>query len=189
MDSSRRKHNIVTEMIPDWLSMVTCHSRRTTVQREHMDDICAGVGALWGLTADQYVIVWLWTYEMNLELETISRFYHSVMTKKPHKWSESAFWNLVAGIHLESKGFSTTKCPSPVKIPLEIGSMLLLDFLVIHCGMAFTDPNLRGHLYWPQLGDRDGESAQDSTQFVWDSSQHLFYPGWRFISQDRRRFE
>eukprot|EP00291_Cryptomonas_curvata_P014613 CAMPEP_0172155134 /NCGR_PEP_ID=MMETSP1050-20130122/2448_1 /TAXON_ID=233186 /ORGANISM="Cryptomonas curvata, Strain CCAP979/52" /LENGTH=105 /DNA_ID=CAMNT_0012823981 /DNA_START=428 /DNA_END=741 /DNA_ORIENTATION=- len=101
--------------------MLKCLTRHTTVQREHVDDRDPGVGALWGLTSGQYVIVWLWTYEMNLELEMISGFYDFVMTKKPRHWSDTAFWNLVAGIHLEEKGFSTTKRPSPVKVPLEIG--------------------------------------------------------------------
>lgn len=189
MDSKRRKYDIVTRMIPDWFSMLTCLTKYTDVQREHIDDRDPGVGALWGLTHGQYVIVWLWTYEMNLELEMISQFYDFVMAKKPPHWSDTAFWNLVAGIHLENKGFSTTKRPSPVKVPLEIGHVLIFDFLVVHCGMPFTDPNLRGHMYWPKVGERDGDSAQDYTNFIWDSGYHLFYPGWRFISQDRRRFE
>ena len=45
-----------------------------------------------------------------------------------------------------------------------------------------------GHLYWAQVAGRDGEKASDQTTFVW-STMHKLYPGWRFISEERKQFE
>jgi hypothetical protein len=66
---------------------------------------------------------------------------------------------------------------------------MLMDFLVIHAGMPFTNPrNLRGHMYWAQVAGREGDQAYDQTAFVW-ATQHKLFPGWRFICEDRMRFE
>ena len=71
-----------------------------------------------------------------------------------------------------------------------MGDLLLMDFLVIHSGMPFVkeSESLRGHLYWAQVAGRDGEKASDQTTFVW-STMHKLYPGWRFISEERKQFE
>ena len=187
--SRRRLYPIAPEMISSWFSMLTCISGKTGLQREHMDDVETGVAALWGLAKGQYIVVWLWSFEMNLEQEFILEFYEFVMSKKPHGWSDEAFWNLVAGVHLENNGFGSEKRPSPVKIPLEVGHVLLIDFMVVHSGMPFADPNLRGHLYWPKVSGRGGSSASDLTLFPWDSSTHFLYPCWRFLAEHRRQYE
>ena len=84
---------------------------------------------------------------------------------KPAGWSDNAFWNLVASVHLENEGFTSTRRPTPVKIPLRIGDLLLMDFMTVHAGMPFVpgQRSLRGHLYWAQVAGRDGESASDHT--------------------------
>lgn len=71
-----------------------------------------------------------------------------------------------------------------------MGDLLLMDFFVIHAGMPFVPrcKSLRGHLYWAQVAGRNDEQASEHTVFVWDTT-HKLYPGWRFISDDRRRFE
>ncbi len=61
-----------------------------------------------------------------------------MISKKPAGWTKEAFWNLVAGIHLENKGFKDTKRQTPVKISLKVGDLLLMDMKVIHAGMPFT---------------------------------------------------
>jgi len=119
-DSRRRPYAIMHELIPVWFSLLTCKSIKTKVQREHMDDHAIGAGALWGLEEDQYVIVWMYSYEMNLELERIAAFYDFIMTKKPPLWSDEAFWNLVSTIHLRKEGFASERRPTPVKIPLKV---------------------------------------------------------------------
>lgn len=109
---------------------------------------------------------------------------------KPAGWSDNAFWNLVASVHLENEGFTSTRRPTPVKIPLRIGDLLLMDFMTVHAGMPFVpgQRSLRGHLYWAQVAGRDGESASDHTTALWDT-YHPFYPGWRVIAEHRRAFE
>jgi hypothetical protein len=92
-------------MSPDYFSLITCTDKKTKVQREHLDDIFRGVAAFWGLCEGQYVIVWLWSYEMNLKLETIWQYYVLVVSHTPTGWTKEEFWNLVAEIHLESQGF------------------------------------------------------------------------------------
>ena len=188
-DSKRKTYMIVPEMDSSWFSLLTNKTRDTKVQREHLDDDKPGVAAVWGLFEGQYIIVWLWSYEMNLELESIHEFYDFVVSKRPADWTEEAFWNLVAGIHLERKGFKCDKRPTPVKIPLKVGDLLLMDMKVIHAGMPFnTRRNLRAHLYWAQVAGRHGVRAQEHTFFLWDSN-HMFYPAWHFISEDRVKFE
>ncbi len=88
------------------------------------------------------------------------------------------------------QGFNTDeKRPTPVRVSLEVGSLMLMDFLVIHAGMPFTSTrNLRGHMYWAQVAGRDGEEASDHSAFVW-GTYHKLFPGWRFICVDRARFE
>jgi len=185
----RRKYGIQSELQPEWFSLLTCGSKLTKVQREHLDDEHPGVAAIWGLYEGQYVIVWLGSYEMNLELEFIYKFYEFVVSKKPAGWTNAAFWNLVAGIHLESKGFNDAKRPTPVKIPLEVGQLLLMDMLTIHAGMPFTEKkNLRGYLYWAKVAGRNGDLSQAHTTFLW-TTDHPFYPAWRFICEDRAKFE
>ena len=110
-DSRRRTYPIMPELNPEWLSLLTALTKKTRVQREHVDDTEIGASGLWGLVANQYVIVWLGSYEMNLELERISSFYDFVMTKKPVGWTDAAFWNLVAGVHLENQ--VRTHIPNP----------------------------------------------------------------------------
>jgi hypothetical protein len=51
---------------------------------------------------------------MNMELEMIDKFRDNVMEKKSAGWSDEAFWNLVAFVHLEKSGFATERCPTPV---------------------------------------------------------------------------
>jgi hypothetical protein len=76
-----------------------------------------------------------------------------------------------------------------VKIPLEVGDLLLMDMKVIHAGMLFTTVrNLQAHLYWAQMAGRNDEQAQEHMFFLWDSN-HMFYPAWRFISKDQQKFE
>ena len=189
----KRTYGINPEMMAPWLSFLTCLSRKTLVQREHMDDNARGISGLWGLVPNQYVIVWLHSYEMNLELERIhGLFYnHVIAHRKPAGWPDDAFWNLVANAHLEAQGFTTTRRPTPVKVPLRVGDVLLIDFMVIHAGMPFVsaqEPSLRAHLYWAQVAGRDGESASGQTCFQW-STFHPFFPGWRVLSHGRRKFE
>jgi hypothetical protein len=43
-------------------------------------------------------------------------------------------------------------------------------------------------MYWAQVAGRDDEEASEHTVFVW-STMHKLYPGWRFISEDRKQFE
>ena len=57
------------------------------------------------------------------------------MSNKPEGWSDEAFWNLVAAVHLKNMGFADEKRLTPVKIPLEVGKLLLFDFKVLHSGM------------------------------------------------------
>lgn len=212
-DSRRRKYAVMPDLISDSLSLLTCLSRKTKVQREHMDDHENGVAGLWGLVEGQYVIVWMHSYEMNLELERIAEFYDFIVDMKPTDWSDEEFWNLVCTIHLRNQKFASEMRPRPVKIPLkvliywlsfcspllinlnpplspQVGDLLLMDFLVIHSGMPFVEgsKSLRGHLYWAQVAGRDGEKASDHTTFVW-STMHKLYPGWRFISEERKQFE
>ena len=120
VDSRWRQYAVMPELNPKWFSLLTCNSKKTKVQREHMDDYMRGVAALWGLVEGQYVIVWLFSYEMNLEIERITAFYDFVMEKKPLGWTEEAFWNLVTTIHLENQGFASKRRPRPVKIPLKV---------------------------------------------------------------------
>jgi hypothetical protein len=210
-DSRRRQFAVMPDLIPDSFSLLTCVSDKTKVQREHMDDTETGASALWGLVEDQYVIVWMNSYEMNLEIERIAEFYDFIVAMKPTDWSDEAFWNLVSTIHLRNKKFDSEMRPRPVKIPLkvliswlsfcspllikpplspQVGNLLLMDFLVVHSGMPFVEgsASLRGHLYWAQVAGRDGEKASDHTTFVW-STMHKLYPGWRFISEERKQFE
>ncbi len=189
-DSNKRKsYSIAEQLDPRWFSLLFALDRKTKVQREHLDDVFPGAAALWGLYEGQYVIVWIGSYEMNVELEAIYEFYDSVVAKTPPGWTPEAFWNLVAGIHLEKKGFMEAKLPTPVKIPLKVGDLLLMDSKTIHAGMPFQNArDLRGHLYWAQVADRDGMLAQDHTSFLWDTD-HKFYPAWRFICHGREKFE
>lgn len=184
----KRPYAINPEMISPWLSFLTCLSKKTQVQREHMDDNVRGLSALWGLTPRQYVIVWRHSYEMNCELERIhALFYEYVMaTKKPVGWTQEAFWNLVANTHLAAHGFAQ---PTPVKVPLRVGEVVLMDFNVVHAGMPFVaGGSLRAHVYWASVAGRDGEAASGQTCYLW-STYHPFYPGWKVLSRDRRRFE
>jgi hypothetical protein len=157
-----------------------------------MDDHCPGASALWGLVSDQYVIVWWNSYEMNRELDELSSdFYEFVMKQpRPEEWTEEAFWNLAAGLCLTESGFETWRKQEPVKIPLKVGELLLMDFLVVHAGMPYVDgsASLRGHLYWAQIASRDGETASGSTCFPW-ATYHKLYPSWRILSKDRKKFQ
>lgn len=187
-----RKYSINPEMAANWLSFLTCLSKKTLPQREHMDDNARGASALWGLTQHQYVIVWRFSYEMNCELERIHQLHYDYLMAqhKPAGWPDEAFWNLVASAHLVNQGFTTTRRPRPVKVPLRVGDLLLIDFLIVHAGMPFVanQPSLRGHVYWAQVAGRDGESAAGQTCFLW-STYHPLYPAWRVIAHDRRRYE
>lgn len=118
--------------------------------------------------------MWLYSYEMNLELEIINEFRPYVMTKvmllperhaaaadapwqKPEGWTdEDAFWNLVACVHLENCKYTAEYRPVPVKIPLRMGEFLLMDFMNVHAGMPFVQgqKSLRGHVYWAQVAGR-----------------------------------
>ena len=191
-DSHGKKYAIPLELDPSQFSLLSCLSKQTKVQMEHMDDHAPGVSALWGLFPNQYVIVWWYSYEMNRELEELSSdFYDFVMQQpRPRQWSEAAFWNLVAGLCLKVEGFHTWRKPTPVKVPLHVGKLLLMDFLVVHAGMPFVkgEASLRGHMYWAQVAGRSGESASTSTCFLW-STYHKFYPSWRILSQGRRVYE
>lgn len=191
-DSFSRKYAIPQDLIPSYFSLLSCLAIGTTAQIEHMDDHCPGASALWGLVPDQYVIVWLHSYEMNRELEELSSdFYEFVMKQpRPEEWTEEAFWNLVAGLWLKVKGFDSWRKPTPVKIPLKVGELLLMDFLIIHAGMPYVagSASLRGHLYWAQIASREGEKASESTCFLWATYQRL-YPSWRILSKDRQKFQ
>ena len=119
-DSRRRQYAVMPDLISDALSLLTCVSKKTMVQREHMDDLEIGASALWGLVEDQYVIVWMHSYEMNLEIERIAEFYDFIVAMKPTDWSDEAFWNLVSTIHLRNQKFASEMRPRPVKIPLKV---------------------------------------------------------------------
>jgi len=200
-NSRRSKYSFNQDMHTTGMSFLSCLPVRrgrqvrlpngAIVQLEHIDDHMIGAGALWGLVAGQYVIVWLYSYEMNVELERIHKFRGDVMEKKPADWTEEAFWNLVASVHLEKSGFTTERCPTPVKIPLEVGKLLLFDFKVIHSGMpSMPDEgaaSMRGHMYWAQTASRRGYHASKYTRWPWDTS-HEFFPGWDFIAKTRSRF-
>jgi hypothetical protein len=108
------------DLISDSFSLLTCVSEKTKVQREHMDDLEIGASALWGLVENQYVIVWMHSYEMNLEIERIAEFYDDIVAMKPTDWSDEAFWNLVSTIHLRNQKFASEMRPRPVKIPLKV---------------------------------------------------------------------
>jgi hypothetical protein len=188
----QRQYRLVADMMPDWLSFLTCIRcppgiRRA--QREHMDDHEPGLSGLWGLAPKQFVIVWKGSFEANLELERLHDLYYEfVVAQKPAGWSDQAFWNLVANVHLRRLRPKYTV--SPVKVPLPVGDLLLFDFLVVHAGMpAFPRLlSLRGHLYWPRIAGRDGESPDDLTCFPW-GTYHRYYPAWRVIAKGRAAFE
>ena len=132
-DSRRRQYAVMPELNPGWFSLLTCVSKKTKVQREHMDDHAIGAAALWGLVEEQYVIVWLYSYEMNLEIERIAAFYDFIMTQKPpNHWSDEAFWNLFSTIHLQNQGFASGRRPRPVKIPLKVRIPLLFIFITFY---------------------------------------------------------
>ena len=196
-DSTRRTVDIEPNMHSSAMSLLSCLGNlkvqrkmvKTLVQLEHLDDDLAGYGGLWGLVNGQYVIVWLNSYEMNRELVAIFDFWDFVMSKKPENWSNEAFWNLVACSHLENTGFTGQRRPTPVKIPLVVGKLLLFDFMVMHAGMPF-EPNtesMRGHIYWAQVSGRAGIEALSRTFWPWQNHTP-FYPGWRFIADTRRQF-
>ena len=191
-DSLTKKYAIPQDLTPSYFSLLSCLAPTTTTQIEHMDDHCSGASALWGLVPDQYVIVWWNSYEMNRELEELSSaFYEFVMKQpRPDEWTELAFWNLVAGLCLKAKGFDSWRKPTPVKIPLEVGKLLLMDYMVVHAGMPFVAgrASLRGHLYWAQTAARDGETASGATCPPW-ATYHKLYPSWRILSKDRRQFQ
>ena len=112
-DSKRRMYEGVPQHLSArFFSFLSCLDKATTVQIEHMDDYYKGLSVLWGLVENQYVIVWLNSYELNLELETINEFREQVTSRKPANWSDDDFWNLVAGVHLENSGFTKDKLPS-----------------------------------------------------------------------------
>ena len=119
-DSRRRQYAVMPDLISDSFSLLTCVSEKTKVQREHMDDLEIGASALWGLVENQYVIVWMHSYEMNLEIERIAEFYDDIVAMKPTDWSDEAFWNLVSTIHLRNQKFASEMRPRPVKIPLKV---------------------------------------------------------------------
>ena len=119
-DSRRRQYAVMPDLISDSFSLLTCVSEKTKVQREHMDDLEIGASALWGLVENQYVIVWMHSYEMNLEIERIAEFYDDIVAMKPTDWSDEAFWNLVCTIHLRNQKFASEMRPRPVKIPLKV---------------------------------------------------------------------
>ena len=102
-DSMLRQYATLPELLPYFFSLIFCILEKTKVQLEHLDDSITGAGALWGLADGQYVIVWIHSYEMNLELERIAKFREHLMSRKPADWSEENFWNLVASVHLENK--------------------------------------------------------------------------------------
>lgn len=191
-DSLSKKYAIPPELDPSYFSLLSCLAPTTTTQIEHMDDDYSGASALWALVPDQYVIVWWNSYEMNHELEGLSSaFYEFVMKQpRPERWTEEAFWNLVAGLCLKEKGFDSWRKPTPVKIPLEVGKLLLMDYLVVHAGMPFVAgrASLRGHLYWAQTAARDGQRASGTTCPLW-ATYHKLYPSWRILSKDRRQFQ
>jgi hypothetical protein len=87
-DSRRRQYAVMPELISDSFSLLTCVSNKTKVQREHMDDTEVGASALWGMVKDQYVIVWMNSYEMNLEIERIAEFHDFIVAKKPTDWRD-----------------------------------------------------------------------------------------------------
>ena len=196
-DSKRQKYAFNQGMQPSEQTFLSCLpksakqiKRHTIVQLEHMDDgLHNGAGGLWGLVERQYVVVWLFSYEMNLELESIWQFRDSVMSNTPADWSEDAFWNLVAAVHLRNMGFAGDKRPTPVKIPLDVGKLLLFDFKVLHAGMPSVgdSASMRGHMYWAQNDSRRGQNVSDHTFFVWETTK-AFYPGWRFIADTRNAF-
>ena len=189
-DTRRRTYGSVQkELTASFVSIISCMTEKTKVQLEHMDDHLRGISALWGLVEHQYVIVWLNSYQLNLELERIAEFRASVMSRKPAGWSDDAFWNLVAGVHLENSGFGGAGRPRPVKVPLAVGDMMLFDFMVVHAGMPFVKglPSLRGHMYFPVVAGRGALSAADITCFPWDTN-HALFPGWRIIAKERQHF-
>jgi hypothetical protein len=110
------------------------------------------------------------------------------MRHKPAEWSDDAFWNLVAYVHLQNTGFEKEgRSPTPVKIHLEVGKLLLFDFMVVHSGMPYVKgaESLRGHMYWAQVADRQGAYAHLNTVYPW---MHDFFPCWKLIEETRKRF-
>lgn len=191
-DSHGKKYAIPLELTASNFSLLSCLTKKTKAQIEHMDDHAPGASALWGLVPNQYVIVWWHSYEMNRELDELSsEFYDFVKQQpRPREWTEAAFWNLVAGLCLKAKGFASWRKPTPVKIPLPVGELLLMDYMVLHAGMPFVEgqDSLRGHLYWAQVAGREGEYASESTCFPW-ATYHRLYPSWRILSQGRRVYQ
>ena len=168
--------------LPDKLGM------RTGLQLEHLDDWAPGASALWGLVKGQYVVVWMYSFDANREVRSITRFREEVMRHKPAEWSDDAFWNLVAYVHLQNTGFEKEgRSPTPVKIHLEVGKLLLFDFMVVHSGMPYVKgaESLRGHMYWAQVADRQGAYAHLNTVYPWT---HDFFPCWKLIEETRKRF-
>ena len=88
----------------------------------------------------------------------------------------------------DDKAYS--RMPKPVKIPLDVGSLLFMDFWVIHAGMPYVagEASLRGHMYWAQVAGRDGEAASRGTCFPW-ATYHKLYPSWRILVKNRWQFE
>jgi hypothetical protein len=64
----------MSDMDPSWFSLLTAESKQIKVQREHLCNDKPGAAAVWGLYEVQHIIVWLWSYEMNVELESIYEF-------------------------------------------------------------------------------------------------------------------
>ena len=191
-DSRRLPLSLQQNLHSSHMSFLSCLPDKggiqTRLQLEHLDDWAAGASALWGLVKGQYVVVWMYSFDANREVRSITRFREEVVRHKPEEWSDDAFWNLVAYVHLQNTGFTSEKRrPTPVKIHLEVGKLLLFDFMVIHSGMPYvTDAeSLRGHMYWAQFADRQGVYAHLNTVYPW---LHDFVPCWKLIKETRQNF-
>jgi hypothetical protein len=115
-----------------------CH-----IQLEHRDDKDAGLGALFSLVENQYVVVYENSHSLYKTLDEMSRCYDSVVKDTPENMSKKQYWNLACILHLEAKyGKTGKKAVRPVKVNLPVGKVFFFHFGCVHCGMGRTKDDM-----------------------------------------------
>jgi hypothetical protein len=192
-----RVYDVSNQLSSKWISFLFNLPPTCEIQLFHMDDELPGVSGIWGLVPNQYIVVWLNSYRMNLIISKLRIIYRRVIADAGgRRMSEIAYWNMVVICYLESVGFGDggKYQVTPVRIPLEVGKIFLFDSFWIHSGMgreAWEEESLRVHLYLPQVHKRGGEEVQQHTIDPWQTGceNHLLYPGLHFIGQTYRLYE
>jgi hypothetical protein len=126
---------------------------------EHRDDTEHGVGGLFGLVKDQYVVVYLHSHEMFVLLEGMAGHYKTVVKQKPDslkRLTDEQYRNIACIVHLENMGFGKfgSKAVRPVKVMLPVGKMFFFHLGCVHCGMGRANGDImsiRGHIYWANM--------------------------------------